>query len=138
MSAPVKLTDAADEAKAGRLPRDPFDGAEELHASDGALGCNGASSSAAEKGGSGSAKKGAAKALVEIAERFGVELFVDELDDAYAAIPLGDGGREIRRVTYTYFKGWLAKRYFEELYPLIFATGALRAAVIYNSMRVQQ
>src|SRR5205807_9346255 len=24
------------------------------------------------------------------------------------------GGREIRRVTYAYFKGWLAKRYFEE------------------------
>jgi hypothetical protein len=55
-------------------------------------------------------KKGAL-ALVQLAND--CELFVDDREDAHAAIPLPEGGREIRRLKSTRFKSWLLARHYD-------------------------
>jgi hypothetical protein len=53
-----------------------------------------------------------ALALVRLADE--CELFVDDREDAHAAIPLPGGGREIRRLKSTRFKSWLLARHYDE------------------------
>src|SRR5438309_567527 len=51
-----------------------------------------------------------AKALVELAAD--CELFTDEMGEGYVAIPLASGGREVRKITSSKFKGWLTSKHF--------------------------
>ncbi len=60
--------------------------------------------------GNGKAKKGAALALVELAND--CDLFIDDREDEHASIPMPDGGRAIRRLASSRFKKWLVGRYF--------------------------